>query len=57
MGFEDNGWSGRPKDATADDYVKAVHTLIMCDRMRDMRSIVSEVGTRFGAGQSILIKI
>ena len=44
---EDNGRSGRPKDATADENVKDVHILVMCDRRRDLRSI------SFGAVQSI----
>ena len=30
-GIEDDGWSGRPKDATADENVMVVHTLVMCD--------------------------
>ena len=47
--IEDDGRSGRPKDAIADENVKVVHTLVMCDRMRDLRSIVSEVGIGFGA--------
>ena len=28
---EDDGLSGRPKDATIDENVKVVHTLVMCD--------------------------
>ena len=50
----DDGPSGRPKDATADENVKVVHTLVMCDRRRDLRIIASEVGISFGAVQSIL---
>ena len=30
--IEDDGWSDHPKDATADESVKVVHTLVMCDR-------------------------
>ena len=45
----DDGQSGCPKDATADENVKAVHTLVMCDRRGDLRSIASEVGISFGA--------
>ena len=41
--------SGRPKDATANENVKLVHTLVMSDRSRDMRTITSEVGISFGA--------
>ena len=33
---EDERWSGRPKDDTAD--VKVMHTLVMCDRRGDLRS-------------------
>ena len=50
---EDDGPSGRPKDATADESVKVVHTLVMCDRRRDLRNIASEVGISFGTVQSI----
>ena len=35
-GVEDDGRSGRPKDATTDENVKVVHTLVMCDRRRDL---------------------
>ena len=38
---EDDGWSGRPKDATTDENVKVVHILAMCDRRRDLQSIAS----------------
>ena len=54
---EVDGWSGRLKDAAADKNVKVVHTLVMCDRRRDLRSIVNEVGISFGAVQSILTDI
>ena len=37
--------------------VKVVHTLVMSDRRRDLRSIASEVGISFGAVQSILTNI
>ena len=53
----DDGWSGRPKDDTADENVKVVLTLVMCDRRRDLRSIGSEVGIRFGTVRSILTDI
>ena len=45
------------KDAPADENVKVVHTLVICDRRRDLRSIASEVGISFGAVQSILTDI
>ena len=56
---EDDGWSGRPKDATTDENVKVVHTLVVCDRRRDLRSIAREVevGISFGAAQSTLTDI
>ena len=54
---EDDERSGHPKDATTDENVKVVHTLVMCDRRRDLRSIASEVGVRFGVVQSILTDI
>ena len=38
---EDDGRSGRPKDATTDESVEVVHILVMCDRRRDMRNIAS----------------
>ena len=50
---EDDGGSVRHKDATNDENVKLVHTFVMCDRRRDLRSIASEVGLSFGAVQSI----
>ena len=54
---EYDGRSDSPKDATADENVKVVHTLVMCDRRRDLRSIASEVGIGFGTVQSILTDI
>ena len=54
---EDDGRSDHPKDANADENVKVVHTLFMCDRRRDLRSIASEVNISFGAVQSILTNI
>ena len=45
--IEDDGWSGCPKDATADGNVKVVHTLVMCDRRRDLPSIASKLGISY----------
>ena len=56
-GVEDDGRSSRPKGATTDENVKVVHTLVMCDRRQDLRSIACEVGIRFGTVQSILTDI
>ena len=39
---------GRPIDATTDENVKVVHSLVMCDRRRNLRSIASEVAICFG---------
>ena len=36
--IEGDGRSGHPKDATADENVKVVHTLVMCDRSRDRKA-------------------
>ena len=44
---EDDGRSGRLEDAIADEYVKVVHTLVLCDWRRDLRSIAREVGISF----------
>ena len=49
--------SGLPKDATADVNVKVVHILVVCNKRRDLRSRVSELGISFGAVQSILSDI
>ena len=38
---EDDGRPCRTKDATADENVKALQSLVMCDRRRDLRSIAS----------------
>ena len=46
---EDDGQSGCPKDATADENVKVVHTLVTCYRSQDLGSIASEVGISFGS--------
>ena len=35
---EDDGRSGRPKDATADENVKVVHTLVICDWRRTCKA-------------------
>ena len=41
-------------DDTTDENVKVVHTLVMCDRRHNLRSIASEVAICFGVVQSIL---
>ena len=52
--FEDNGRSGRPKDATTGENVKVIHILVMCDRRRNLRS---KRGIGFGAVKLILTQI
>ena len=52
-----DGRSGCPKDATADENVQVMHTLVMCDMRRYLRSIASKVVISFGAVQSILTHI
>ena len=42
---------------TADENVKVVLTMVMCDRRQTLRSIACEVDKRFGAVQSILTNI
>ena len=54
---EEEGRSGRPKDSKADENVKVMHTLVMCDRRRDLGSLASEVDISFGTVQSILTDI
>ena len=54
---EDDRRSGHPKDATTDENVKVLHTLVMGDRRRDLQSIANEVSISFGAVQSILTDI
>ena len=51
---EVDGRSDCQKEATTDENIKVVHTMVMCDRRRDTRFIASEVGISFGAVQSIL---
>ena len=53
---EDDGRSGRPKNATADENVKVIHTMAMCEQ-RDLRSIASEMDISFGEIQSSLTDI
>ena len=46
-----------PKDATADENVKIMHTLVVCDRRQDLWSIASEVSISYGTVQSIQTNI
>ena len=54
---EDYGGSGGPKDAANDEKVKVVHTLVMCDRRRDLRNTASEVGIHLWAVKTFLSNI
>ena len=51
--IEDDGRSGHPKDDFADENIKVVHTLVMCDRRQDLRSMASAVGILFGQDNQI----
>ena len=51
--MEDYERSGRPKEATSDETVEYVHSLIMCDRRRNMRDKAKQIGISFGAVQSL----
>ena len=46
-----------PKDATAYENVKIMHTLVVCDRRQDLWSIASEVSISYGTVQSIQTNI
>ena len=49
--IEDDGRSGCPKDATTDENIKVVHTLVMCDRRRDLQSIAKRALSTINANQ------
>ena len=51
---EDDRLSGRLKDATTDENVEVLHTLVMYDRRPDLQSIAIEVGIRFFWGDSTI---
>ena len=55
--IEDDEQSGCPKEATTDENIEIVHSLVMCDRRWNLRDIASEMGISFGAVQSILTDI
>ena len=48
---EDDGRTGCPKDAIADEIVKDVHTPVISDRRRGLQSIASNVGISFREGK------
>ena len=41
--MEDYERSRRPKEATADENAEIVHSLIICDRRRNLRNIARQV--------------
>ena len=49
--------SGCPKEATTDENVEIVHSLVTCDRKRYLQHIATKAGISFGAVQSILTDI
>ena len=54
--MEDYKRFGHPKEATTDENVELVHSLILCDR-RSLNDIARQIGISFGAVQSILTDI
>ena len=56
--MEDYERSGRPKEATTDENVELVYSLIMCDRRRSLRDIARKNRHKFlGRNQSILTNV
>ena len=53
---EDYKRSRLPKEATTDENVEIVPSLIMCDRRRSLRDIAKQIGISYGVLQSILIE-
>ena len=53
--MEDYEW--HPKEATTDETVELVHSLIMFDRRRSLHDIAGQIGISFGAVQYILTNI
>jgi hypothetical protein len=47
----------RPKEASNDETAEPVHDLVMCDRRRDLLSIVRGMGISFGPVQAILTDV
>ena len=54
---EDYERSGRPEEATIDEDVELVHSLIICDRRRSLCDIARQIGITIWAVQSILTDI
>ena len=45
--IEDDERSGCPKEATTDENVEIVHSLVMCDRRRNLRRYSQQSGHKF----------
>ena len=54
--MKDNVRSWRPNEATKNENVELLHSLIMFDRRRSLRDIARQIGM-FGAVQSVLTDI
>ena len=46
--IEDYEWSGHPKEATTDENVELVHSLIMCDK-RSLHDTAGQIGMFCGS--------
>ena len=55
--MKDNERSGRPNEATKNENVELLHSLIMFDRRRSLRDIARQIGISFGTVQSVLTDI
>ena len=55
--MEDYEWSGHSTEATTNENVELVHSLIICDRRRSLRDWARQIAISFGAVQSILTNI
>ena len=55
--MEDYELPWHPNEATIDENILLVHSLIMCDRRRSLHDIAKQIGVSFGAAQSILTHI
>ena len=49
--------SGCPKEATTDENIELVYSLVMCDRRRSLRDIARQIVISFRAAQSVLTDI
>ena len=54
---EDYEWSGHPKEATTEENIELVRSLIICDKRRSLHDIARQIGISFRAVQSIFTDI